>query len=618
MKMHSVRLCGLLALPLALALLLAPLFRPQAVSAEEIRLEVAFARDGGEIVAAVRMQLPAGYHAYAHEAGDAGRPTELDFSDDAQHAARVLYPPGALQRDYYDPGVTVSVYEGEATLFALLPEASAGGAYRGALSLLMCSPRRCVPVTQPLSGKIPADAPPVASMPWAGLWKALTRDVPRGGGEAPPASAGGDALRSGEENAPLPPPESFPFRFAPRYADQSSEISGLGAALLFGMLAGLLLNIMPCVLPVIVFKVTGILLMAGVGEREKKRRFRDHNVFFAAGIMTFFTLLALLLGFADLMWGQIFQSRAVLVCLLLFVFLMGLSLLGVFTLPVIDLKVGTNSARPRLSAYLTGLTATLLATPCSGPLLGGVLAWAFVQSQLILTVVFWGIGVGMALPYLLLALCPGAAFLLPGPGRWMQIFEHLAGFFLLGTAVYFFSILPPEMHQRILSILLVVAVCAWLWGQFCGLNAPVVRRRVAGTLGLALLVGACVWANLPPDPKPQWKPLTAEYLAENLGKKPILLEFTADWCPNCKFMEATVLKGERLRALKDRYGVELVRADLTETDAWAMRLLEALGSRSIPLTAVFPKGDGASSPFVLRDVYGADMLEQAMKRAAGP
>ena len=164
---------------------------------------------------------------------------------------------------------------------------------------------------------------------------------------------------------------------------------------------------------------------------------------------------------------------------------------------------------------------------------------------------------------------------------------------------------------------LVVAVCAWLWGQFCGLNAPVIRRRVAGAVGLALLIGACVWAVRPADPKPQWKPLTAEYLAENLGKKLILIEFTADWCPNCKFMEATVLKGERMHALKERYGVELVRADLTETDAWAMRLLEALGSRSIPLTAVFPKGEGASSPFVLRDVYGAGMLEQALGKAAG-
>ncbi|MCR5562167.1 MAG: thioredoxin family protein [Desulfovibrio sp.] len=615
--MHPVRPCGLLAFSLAVTLLLGLLICPQAVTAEEVRLDVTFARDGREIVGAVRMQLPPGYHAYAHGDADAGRPTELDVSDDAQRAARVLYPAGALQRDYYDPDVTVPVYEGEVTLFALLPEASAGGSYNGSLSLLMCSPRRCVPVTQTLSGKIPADAPPVAAMAWAALWKAAARDAPAGGGAEPPAFAGGDAVQSGEKNTPLPPPESFPFRFTPRFADQSSEVTGLGAALLFGMLAGLLLNIMPCVLPVIVFKVTGILLMAGVEEQEKKRRFRDHNVFFAAGVVTFFTLLALLLGFADLMWGQIFQSRAVLVCLLLFVFLMGLSLLGVFTLPIIDLKVGTNNARPRLSAYLTGLTATLLATPCSGPLLGGVLAWAFVQSQLILTIVFWGIGIGMALPYLLFALCPGVAFLLPRPGRWMQIFQHIAGFFLLGTAVYFFSILPPEMHQRLLSILLVVAACAWLWGQFCGVNAPVIRRRVAGAVGLALLIGACAWAVRPADPKPQWKPLTAEYLAENLGKKLILIEFTADWCPNCKFMEATVLKSDRMNALKKRYDVELVRADLTETDAWAMRLLEALGSRSIPLTAVFPKGEGASSPFVLRDVYGAGMLEHALGKAAG-
>lgn len=97
-----------------------------------------------------------------------------------------------------------------------------------------------------------------------------------------------------------------------------------------------------------------------------------------------------------------------------------------------------------------------------------------------------------------------------------------------------------------------------------------------------------------------------------MGKKPMLLEFTADWCPNCKFMEATVLTDERLRAWQARYGMELIRVDLTNANAYAVRLLEALGSKSIPLTALFPAGDGASSPLVLRDVYGVQSLEKAM------
>ena len=102
-----------------------------------------------------------------------------------------------------------------------------------------------------------------------------------------------------------------------------------------------------------------------------------------------------------------------------------------------------------------------------------------------------------------------------------------------------------------------------------------------------------------------------------LGTKPMLLQFTADWCPNCKFMEATVLTDERLRRLQARYNMELVRVDLTNANAYAVRLLEALGSKSIPLTALFPAGDMATAPLVLRDVYGSDSLEQSMRDAFG-
>ena len=92
----------------------------------------------------------------------------------------------------------------------------------------------------------------------------------------------------------------------------------------------------------------------------------------------------------------------------------------------------------------------------------------------------------------------------------------------------------------------------------------------------------------------------------------MLLEFTANWCPNCKFMEATVLTDERMRKLQARYGMELVRVDLTNANAYAVRLLDALGSKSIPLTAIFPAGDEAGQPLVLRDVYSARTLEQAL------
>lgn len=600
-----------------------------------------FARYGDTVLAAMRCRVPEGYHAYAHDAAETGRPTGLDFTLEGGGVMPVLYPAGAMQRDQYDPESTVSTYAGDVTLVALLPEDAAGRIYAAELSMLLCSDRHCLPVSRRFTGTVPPLLPALSGRDWREPALALLQNAglaarpgTSGGaaeaisveeGAAPPprvSETSSGAVPSGRETAPvqlppdgamLPPPEDFDLHLEPRYADAELEIFGLGKALVLGLLAGLILNAMPCVLPVLTFKISGLLLMGG--GAAQLRLFREHNLCFAAGILTLFTFLALLLGLADLMWGQLYQNQAILLVMLLLVFLMGLSMLGVFSLPSFDLKPGATVRNPRLQSYLTGLVSTFLATPCSGPLLGGVLGWAFTQPLYILVVVFWSVGLGMALPYLLFCIWPSMARILPRPGPWMHVFEHLLGFLLLGTALYLLSILPVEKHMQVLSVLLVVALCAWLWGRFCSLSAPPLRRRLLGTAGCVLLCFAVVWVLRPVTPLPQWREFTPEDFTASLGEKPLLLEFTADWCPNCKFLEATVLTGEHLRDWKARYGMELIRVDLTRPNAYAVRLLEMLGSKSIPLTALFPAGELAAKPLVLRDIYGVEDLERALGQA---
>lgn len=609
--------------------------------ATDVAPTLEFARHGDAVVGAMRYRIPAGYHAYAHEAAETGRPTSLDVTLEGKGTTPVLYPAGSLQRDQYDPESTVSTYEGEVLLLALLPKDAPGRLYAAELRMLLCSDRHCLPVSQSLTGTVPGLLPELSGRVWRAPAEALLQAA--GGapdavpmaespdvllveeGTAPPPRASA-AAGEGESAAPpsgvetgalppevasLPPPEDFDLRLEPRYAAAELEIFGLGKAIILGLLAGLILNAMPCVLPVLTFKLSGLLLMGG-GRGAQLRLFREHNLCFAAGILTLFTLLALLLGMADLMWGQLYQNQAILLVMLLLVFLMGLSMLGVFTLPTLDLKPGASVRNPRLQAYLTGLVSTFLATPCSGPLLGGVLGWAFTQPLFVLVVVFWSVGLGMALPYLIFSIWPSLARILPRPGPWMHVFEHLLGFLLLATALYLLSILPVEKHMQVLSVLLVVALGAWLWGRYCSLSAPPLRRRILSVAGCVLLCLAVVWVLRPVTPLPQWRDFSPEYFAANLGKKPLLLEFTADWCPNCKFLEATVLTGERLREWQARHGMELVRVDLTRPNAYAVRLLEMLGSKSIPLTALFPAGDMAEKPLVLRDLYSVEDLERAL------
>ena len=454
----------------------------ESAAADIVSVQPHFAEGPDGIVMAVEMAFPQGYHAYAHESGDAGRPTTLSIRLDDGSGLPVWYPQGFMQRDLFDPDATVYVYESPTTLFVLLPHEARHRGFEAVLSMLLCSSRNCLPVSQNISGQVPDTLPGLEEAPWKARWEELRRLPPvLSKGSAPVSGlpfamdeggAGGlsavtdpaqdplAALQEEDGEKPLPPPDGFALELTPQYADGSVEISGFGMALAVGILAGLLLNAMPCVLPVLTFKISGLLLMGGRGDKESLRRFREHNLFFSAGIMTLFTLLALVLGAADMIWGQLYQQQSLLLGLVMLVFLMGLSMLGVFTLPVIDLKAGANSKNPRLQPYLTGLVSTFLATPCSGPLLGGVLGWAFTQPLLVLMVVFWAVGLGMALPYILFSIWPQLARILPRPGNWMKVFERVLGFCLLGTALYLLSILPVEKHMQVLCVLLVLVAAA--------------------------------------------------------------------------------------------------------------------------------------------------------------
>lgn len=638
-----------------------------AKNAEELQISLEYVRNNKTPWAVIWLDMRADYHAYAHDlGGKTGRPTTLAVSGEKGGALPVFYPTGVLQRDIYTPSVMVRVYEGKVPLFVRLDGFKGGQSAKGRLDLLLCSSKHCMPVTRHISLMLPkgdvSALPALASQPWAEQWRAavqgkaapatasksggktpgkspgtspeMTADkasslpgggasVPLGGTNTPRAGLQGGASMSldGSTDVADKAPESAiqqandsAWVFAPRHLQEETEVSSLGKAMLLGLLAGLLLNCMPCVLPVLTLKASAMLVVGDGDAKARAARFREHNLLFAAGILTQFLLLALILGTAGLIWGQIFQSVTFVATMLVVVFLLGLSMLGLFTLPVIDLK-GSHTGSPRLQAFFTGIMATLLATPCSGPLLGGVLSWAFMQPLVVLIVVFLSVGLGMSIPYFILAVRPQLAAFLPRPGKWMAVLERLVGFFLLGTSLYLLSILPQEQHLPLLAALLVVALGGWIWGYFGGYDAPRWRRNTLGAGLAALVLGVLVFAARPPVADTVWENFDAATFRAELGKSPMLVEFTADWCPNCKFLERTVLTERRLQGWKERYQLRFVRVDLTRANPDAEALLQALGGSSIPLTAIFAKGLASSAPVVLRDIYSADTLRGALRKA---
>lgn len=582
-------------------------------------LDTEYAELDGHPAAVLWVTPQKGYHTYSHYA-DAPIPTSLNVLDvqGQPAAAATLYPQGQLTPDTFEPTKQILAYTSRFPIFIRF-DAPVPGPLSAELSMLLCSDKNCVPVQQTVSLTFPETLPPPSPAVLEAygqlgktVFPTLSEPVPPQAhpqqSVTPLTPLSGPSARL----APGSPAEPEEWRFMPRFPQESLEPTALGTALLLGLLAGLILNVMPCVLPVLTMKVSALLSASG-HETESRRlaHFRRHNVLFAAGILTWFLVLAFCVGALGLAWGGLFQNTHLVYGLLILVFLLSLSLFDVFTLPVLDFKVGASRS-PQMQAYLTGLVATLLATPCSGPLLGGVLGWAALQPLPVIAAVFTATGIGMALPYLILAAWPGAARILPKPGAWTGIMERLVGFFLMGTAIYLLSILPGSQRLSALVTLLVCALAAWIWGHWGGLRASGLQKLFTGALAL-LMVGGSIWWSVRPAPEPApWEAFQADTFRSLLKKEPLLVEFTADWCPSCKFLEQTVLTPKRLHAIAERYGLRLIKVDLTRPDPEAQALLRAIGSVSIPVTAIFPKGLLSNSPIVLRDLYTAGQLEDAL------
>lgn len=567
--------------------------------------------DGASVAVALWISLPSGYHAYAHDA-EGGLATRLIVPDDRGGRFPVAYPQGVVRRDALDPSRLVTVYEGRFPVWVTLPESLAhSGSVRATLSLVLCSDRNCMPMRVDTMLKAPAELPPLATVAWADAYLAAARHEEGRAAADRSDPAGGSSMRPERLEGGEASDREGADRFFPRFFQAGVEPAALGSAVPLGLAAGFLLNVMPCVLPVLTIKLSGLLAVSGHEDRERRRaRLREHSLYFASGVMTWFAGLALCVGGLGMAWGGLFQNSGVVYGLMIMVFLLALSMFDVFTLPVLDFKVA-SSGNAKMRAYSAGLMATLLATPCGGPLLGGVLGWAVLQPFSVIVVVFLATGLGMALPHLLLAIWPDVVRFFPKPGAWMVIMERIVGFLLMGTTLYLLSVLPESLRLSALVVLLLAACAAWIWGMWGGLAAPPARRVLTGLVAVAL-IGGGVWWSLQPAPASAWTAFNPESFRAALGKEALLVEFTADWCPSCKVLERTVLTPERLNALAARYGLRFIRVDLTRPDPDAEALLRAVGSVSIPVTAIFPKGFLANSPLVLRDIYTARQLEAAL------
>jgi thiol:disulfide interchange protein len=408
--------------------------------------------------------------------------------------------------------------------------------------------------------------------------------------------------------------------------DKSTNSIGHYIALAF--VGGLLLNLMPCVLPVIGLKVMSFVEQAG--------KSRSHalalNLWFALGIVAVFMALALLaslskLGLGEgLVWGGQNGSTIFNVVIASIVFAMALSLLGVWEVPIPGF-FGSRSMHKAaaqegpLGAVLKGIVTTILATPCTAPFMATAVAWAVSQSVGTTLAVFATLGLGMASPYILIGVYPELLRFLPKPGAWMETFKQVSGFVLLATVVFILSYIEPAAIIPTIILLLGIAVACWLLARTpltAELRDRVLSWSYAGAIVLVFVAISFGWlyriANATADPG--WQPFSLAKLkqvAVDEGRT-VLVDFSAEWCINCKVFERTVLHTRPVEQAIDRGNVVTMYADFTDYPEEIRNTIRALGANGVPVIAIFP-GNAPYEPIVFGGGYTKDKLIAALERA---
>ncbi len=405
-------------------------------------------------------------------------------------------------------------------------------------------------------------------------------------------------------------------------ADSRAPI-GMGAwlkALLFALGGGLILNLMPCVLPVLSLKA---LSLAQSGENAGKAR--AHALWYTAGVLLSFALvgataLALRqLGLA-LGWGFQLQQPLVVGALAYLMAAVGLSLSGVFSIGAGWAGAGQGLASKKGPAgdFFTGVLAVVVASPCTAPLMGGALAFAFVAPTALAISVFLALGLGLALPFLLIGFIPALAQRLPKPGAWMETFKQILAFPMYLTAVWLLWVLGQQRgvdaFGYALAGIVVLALALWRWekARWGGGNSA---RAVA--LVLLLLALWPLW-RIPQLALPSATAANVEgelaYSAQALDSlraegRTVFINMTADWCVTCKANEKRVLSSDDFRDMLVRHDAVYMKGDWTNVDPAITAFLEAHGAVGVPLYVVAAPGRDDT---VLPTVLTFDAVESAL------
>ena len=433
---------------------------------------------------------------------------------------------------------------------------------------------------------------------------------------------------------------------------------GLGLAFLLALVGGLLLNLMPCVFPVL-----GLKLLALSQHAQSQAHARRHAFIFTAGVLvSMLALASVLLGLRAageaIGWGFQLQNPWVVMGLALLFVAMALNFFGLYELGLGLARVGAQAEQnlkgsTDSGAFGSGVLAVIVASPCTAPFMGSALGFAVSAAHWSSgLLVFLGLGLGLALPFLVLAVVPGGTSLLPRPGPWMQTFRQFLGFPMLATAAWLVWVLiqqqGPDAGLGSLMALVLLAFALWLFGRLqtasfqskaaTGINRWLSPLSLVMSLTALIYLVALVGQGQPLVAKPDsagrvnatlsqdnttdseaaradaglpWRPGLAQELAAQ--GQVVFVDFTAAWCISCQANKARVLnRGEVAQRLGSK-GYQLLTADWTRQDPVITAELTRHGRSGVPLYLVY--GPALQEPLVLSEWLTEDQVVKAFQQA---
>ena len=413
---------------------------------------------------------------------------------------------------------------------------------------------------------------------------------------------------------------------APLSSGSTGSDMGILTVFLFAMVGGLILNLMPCVFPVLSLKAMSLASNSGAPIREQQM----HGLAYTAGVILSFlalagTLLSLQAGGALIGWGFQLQSPWFVAALAFLFFFMGLSMSGVIEIGSGIMGVGSDLADKDgySGSFFTGVLASVVASPCTAPFMGAALGFAFTQTMLVALTVFFALGLGMSLPFLLISFVPALANMLPRPGSWMLTFRQFLAFPLYATAVWLLWVLGRQTGVAMALVVgccVLIGIAAWLYQRPTQSN----WRYVEMALILACVAG--VFSVLASPMLKTEQSTVAAVDGENYevysdarlaelrnNNQPVFVNMTASWCITCLVNEKVALGSDTVtEALADK-DVVYLKGDWTNNDPVITAVLKRYQTSGVPLYLMYPADPNLPAevlPQILTEGIILDALER--------